>query len=147
MKKKVVIPYFWKKIPFFKPIEFACKECLKKDRFKLVADIELITRLNYLRSECVCAPIFVSSGYRCRKHNEECGGADKSGHLKGNAADIYVTHIHLYKFWYIVKRSDLFHGVGIYPETSNKIIHVDILKRKHDWVCVGKGKRRRYIGL
>lgn len=33
-------------------------------------------------------PIFVNSGYRCKKLNEIVGGAQKSMHTKGLAADI-----------------------------------------------------------
>lgn len=33
-------------------------------------------------------PIFVNSGYRCKKLNEIVGGAPKSMHIKGLAADI-----------------------------------------------------------
>lgn len=146
-RRKRVIPYFWRKITYFKPEEFACKKCLHENRFLMKADIELVTRINYLRSECIQAPVYISSGYRCRKHNIQVGGADKSSHLTGLGADIYVNHIPLHRFWYIVQRTDLFHGIGIYPETTNNVIHVDLLPRKASWVCVGKGKRRRYIKL
>ena len=33
-------------------------------------------------------PIFINSGYRCKKLNEIVGGAQKSMHIKGLAADI-----------------------------------------------------------
>lgn len=33
-------------------------------------------------------PIFVNSGYRCKKLNEIVGGSQKSMHIKGLAADI-----------------------------------------------------------
>ena len=33
-------------------------------------------------------PITVNSGYRCRHHNEAVGGAVKSQHMAGEAADI-----------------------------------------------------------
>ncbi len=36
--------------------------------------------------------VTVTSGYRCAKHNKEVGGAPKSQHTLGNAADI-TTHL------------------------------------------------------
>lgn len=37
-------------------------------------------------------PIHVSSGYRCPRLNKAVGGAPTSQHIKGEAADIYVTN-------------------------------------------------------
>lgn len=37
-------------------------------------------------------PIKVNSGYRCPKHNAEVGGAVRSQHLKGEAADIHCAN-------------------------------------------------------
>lgn len=36
------------------------------------------------------APIHINSGYRCKKHNAEVGGATESQHMLGKAADIWV---------------------------------------------------------
>ena len=36
-------------------------------------------------------PIHVSSGYRCSRLNKAVGGSATSQHVKGEAADIYVT--------------------------------------------------------
>jgi uncharacterized protein YcbK (DUF882 family) len=33
-------------------------------------------------------PMFITSGYRCEKHNHAVGGASSSAHLTGHAADI-----------------------------------------------------------
>jgi uncharacterized protein YcbK (DUF882 family) len=40
------------------------------------------------------APTVVLSGYRCETHNKNVGGAKKSKHLKGIAADIAVKDVH-----------------------------------------------------
>lgn len=37
-------------------------------------------------------PVYVSSGYRCPRLNKARGGAKTSQHMKGEAADIYVTN-------------------------------------------------------
>ena len=36
-------------------------------------------------------PIHISSGYRCTALNKAVGGASKSQHMKGQAADIYIN--------------------------------------------------------
>ena len=38
--------------------------------------------------EVVGQPITVLSGHRCRTHNDLVGGADRSKHLNGTAADV-----------------------------------------------------------
>lgn len=38
-------------------------------------------------------PIFVNSGYRCKKLNEKVGGVQKSMHTKGLAADFRTTRV------------------------------------------------------
>ena len=35
-------------------------------------------------------PMFVTSGFRCNKHNKEVGGVKNSNHTKGRAVDVYV---------------------------------------------------------
>jgi len=36
-------------------------------------------------------PIYVTSGYRCPKHNAEVGGVPNSQHMRGEAADIHCS--------------------------------------------------------
>lgn len=38
-------------------------------------------------------PIFINSGYRCKKLNEKVGGVQKSMHTKGLAADFRTTRV------------------------------------------------------
>lgn len=38
-------------------------------------------------------PIIINSGYRCTSHNTKVGGAPRSYHLLGIAADIYIKGI------------------------------------------------------
>lgn len=45
--------------------------------------------LRRISKETKCR-IFVTSGYRTKKHNKEVGGAKKSWHLKDRARDFYV---------------------------------------------------------
>ena len=75
---------------YFKMQEFGCK-C-----GKCHLPSEVIENLNAL-VECVLdplrerygKPIYVTSGYRCPKHNKEVSGAYNSQHMYGEAADIH----------------------------------------------------------
>ena len=58
-------------------------------------------------------PITVNSGYRCRHHNEAVGGAVKSQHMAGEAADITCSdNVLLEK---IIREQDRFDQLIIYP--------------------------------
>lgn len=66
--------------------EFACK-CGRCDQDTI--DYKLIEELEHLR-QVVAEPITITSGNRCYEHNLAVGGAPKSKHLFGIAADIKV---------------------------------------------------------
>jgi len=68
----------------FNKSEFACPCCGQR-----VTDAELVYRLERLRKK-LNAPIIITSGFRCQKHNKEVGGAENSRHIYGEAADIVV---------------------------------------------------------
>jgi len=75
---------FWKKVRFFKPSEFACPCCGKCEMSE-----DLVLTLDRIR-KCLELPIFITSAFRCEKHNKEVGGAPDSAHLKGLAVDVSV---------------------------------------------------------
>lgn len=52
-------------------------------------------------------PIRVSSGYRCPRVNAKIGGAKKSQHLDGEAADIQVMSMEVEELFQFIKASDL----------------------------------------
>ncbi len=66
----------------FRQDEFLCPCC---GRVKVSSSLALL--LDILRF-ILAAPLVVTSGYRCSKHNKKVGGADLSRHLIGCAADI-----------------------------------------------------------
>jgi len=73
--------------PHFAEAEFACRCC------GLVrVNIRLVHLLEQLREQLGGKPVVVSSAYRCAAHNSAVGGARRSQHLLGNAADIVVAH-------------------------------------------------------
>lgn len=76
----------WQLMPHFKAEEFSC-HCGGKHPSWIA--LELVHKLETLRMK-LRRPIRVTSGYRCPGHNNSVGGAAKSQHVQGRAADIQV---------------------------------------------------------
>ena len=94
---------------------------------------EMLDKIEELRI-LIKHPIIVISGYRCVKHNEAVGGANKSAHLTGEAVDFYSPKLSLSQLWLFVhKLKEGFNGVGTYPEYP-PFLHCDILSRFSRWV-------------
>lgn len=107
------------KLVHFKETEFACKHCGLLPR-KGINKI-LLAKLDHLRC-AIGAPIIVSSGYRCAKHNANVGGVANSQHIKGTAADIICKSVSVEKL--AAKAKEIgFDGIGIYPKSG--FVHVD----------------------
>ena len=74
---------------------------------------------------------YITSGCRCKSHNEKVGGVDTSLHLKGEAVDIWANTDH--------KRYNIIQGlinagfthIGI---SSGGFVHVDASSRKAVWL-------------
>lgn len=64
--------------------EFQCPCCLCTR-----VHTRLVDKLEDLR-EIWKKPLFITSGYRCEKHNQEVGGVPHSLHRKGLAVDVVV---------------------------------------------------------
>ena len=69
--------------------EFACRCGCGFD----TVDAELLHVLINLRGQ-FNAPITITSGARCKNHNGNIGGSEKSQHMIGRAADIKIYRIH-----------------------------------------------------
>lgn len=64
--------------------EFACPCCGQAGiRGRLLVTLETIR-------EAVGSAVHIESGFRCPRHNAEVGGKPNSGHVSGEAADIWV---------------------------------------------------------
>ncbi len=74
----------------FKSTEFDCKgkHCCGITKI----DSDLVGFLQMIRANFGVA-VVINSGYRCKDHNKAVGGASKSKHLEGMAADINVKGI------------------------------------------------------
>ena len=74
------------------------------------------------------APVHVTSGYRCPDRNKKKGGASRSFHLSGQAADFYVERLDIEKVYDEILEMSLFKdakrfGLICYPDRG--IIHLD----------------------
>lgn len=105
--------------------EFACQCGCGFD----CVDIDLVAVLQNLRDD-IGQSIKITSGNRCKKHNEEIGGSENSMHTKGMAADIKVRNIAPKRIALLLnlKYSNKF-GIGVYDTWT----HIDIRSNKVRW--------------
>jgi zinc D-Ala-D-Ala carboxypeptidase len=117
------VPRTWSAWPwqFFTPKEVACR-----GTGRLSISCNLMGKLDLLRSR-FGSPLNISSAFRSPYHNAKVGGAPRSMHLFGLAADIPIVG----KDKNLIKRlaKDLgFAGFGYY----RTFMHID-LGRKREW--------------
>lgn len=80
--------------------------------------------LNFLRDKLE-RPIIVNSGYRTPPVNKAVGGAKRSLHMQGRAADIRTQPMYLGELWKLVEKYDAEFGLSekiLYPT----FIHIAI---------------------
>ena len=107
--------------------EFACRCC---DRAEI--NQRLVDALQELR-DLAGLPVRVTSGYRCSEHNRAIGGATRSQHLLGTAADIVVIGMTPAEMYRLAEDIEAFHngGIGVYPDKG--FIHVDVRDGRARW--------------
>jgi uncharacterized protein YcbK (DUF882 family) len=107
----------------FKRSEFRCKCGCGAD----TVDYELLRVCEEVR-EYTGAPVRVMSGHRCKKHNSAVGGAKRSQHLYGRAADLQVDNPKdVYD--YLNTKYPNTYGLGLYA----RMVHVDTSSRRTRW--------------
>jgi len=82
---------FWDNIPHFRRSEFACQCGGKYCNGYPAEPAETLVRVAERVREHFNAPVTVSSGLRCTKHNAEVGGVANSRHTIGHAMDYCVA--------------------------------------------------------
>ena len=128
-----MFPAWWDDIRYFKPSEFdspdeqgSGAENMKEDFVRL---------LDELRS-LIGKPVIVTSGFRTATLNSEIGGAPRSKHLGGMAADVKVKDRNEAIKMGIKAASVGFKGIGVY----DRHVHLDLRDRKLPAVWFGKSK-------
>ena len=117
---------FYYNKPFnFKVKEFACHD--GNDEIKI--DSDLVLSLQQIRDH-FGKPVNIHSAYRDKEYNKEIGGAPRSQHIYGKAADIDVSGIiplHVAQFAEL--DCTLINGIGLYDWGC----HLDTRKSKYYW--------------
>ena len=95
--------------------------------------IELAFNLQIIR-EAIGKPIIINSAYRTPEYNKSIGGASKSQHLLGKAADIRVSGLTAKELHQVIegliKKGEIKEGgLGLY----NTFVHYDIRGTKARW--------------
>lgn len=90
-------------------------------------DDELIERLQQIRDHFGEA-VTITSGYRCSKHNSSVGGASRSRHVQGMAADIVVNNISPSEVARYAESIGV-KSIGLY----DTFVHVDTRASKSFW--------------
>ena len=118
----------------FKSTEFDCK--CKSYCSNTIIDTRLIEYLQTIRNHFK-APVIINSGYRCAQHNRRVGGASKSKHLLGMAADIKVKGVEPLEVARYAESLGV-RGIGLYPT----FVHIDTRAKKSYWY----GSQQAYRG-
>jgi len=111
----------------FNEDEFRCRHCRQLPAGGMAP--ALIAKLEQLR-ERVGKPLVIVSGYRCPEHNRAVGGAPKSQHLLGTAADVSASDIGVDKLAEVAERVG-FGGIGRYERQG--FVHVDVRAGRARW--------------
>lgn len=109
----------------FKVVEFACKD--GSDFLKV--DSPLVFMLQKIR-EHFNKPVVINSGYRNAAYNKKVGGASRSQHIYGKAADICISGVDPLEIArYVESECELIKGIGLYTWG----VHVDTRNTPAKW--------------
>ena len=112
-------------VEYFRVREFACKSGEDLVRISPV----LLDILHSIRHH-FGVPVTITSGYRTPEHNKKVGGAKKSTHMVGIAADIVVKGVSPGK---VAAYAELlmpdYGGIGEY----RTFVHIDVRHEKARW--------------
>lgn len=103
-------------------------------------DPKLVEYLQKIRDHFK-APVSINSAYRCEKHNARIGGASKSKHKYGQAADIVVKGVAPAEVAKYAESIGI-KGIGLYPT----FVHIDTRTTKYFWYNHGQEYRSTFGG-
>ena len=113
---------------YFVDDEFRCPCCGQLPANGM--DGLLVSILDVLRHK-LGMPLVISSGYRCNRHNNECGGVENSQHIQGNAVDVLVPDNLNLDYMADLARGLGADGVGRYYDSG--FVHIDTRGYMADW--------------
>lgn len=93
---------------------------------------------------CLQAPVYISSGYRCKKLNKEVGGSSSSQHTKGMACDFTVKGQSCEAVFNWIKRNCVFDQLILEEANGAKWVHVSYNIDNNRRQCL-KYKDGKYI--
>jgi zinc D-Ala-D-Ala carboxypeptidase len=120
-------------VKYFKLEEFACRCGCGQNNM----DPEFLERVDLLRGE-LGFPLIVSSGFRCRNHNQNVSNTGTEGpHTTGQAADFLVVGDRALELIIAALRLG-FTGIGVSQKGPSRFIHLDdlpaLLDRPRPWL-------------
>ena len=127
----------------FASTEFDChgKGCCTKTQL----DGKLVEYLQKIRDH-FGKPITVTSGYRCETHNKNIGGATRSYHSRGQAADIVVSGVSSREVAKYAESIGIL-GIGLYETSADGYFtHIDTRTTKAFWYGQNEEKRTTFGG-
>lgn len=104
----------------FSVAEMACKCSICKDYDIAKMNVPFMLKLQKVR-DWLAEPMIVSSGYRCRAHNEAVGGVSSSYHTRGRAVDIKCSDSQIRLDLVIYGFRAGMYGIGV----SREFVHFD----------------------
>ena len=112
-------------IEHFKVKEFVCAD--GTERTLISPDLAVV--LHDIRTH-FNAPVIITSGFRSEPYNKKVGGAEKSTHMDGRAADIVVKGVSPGKVaQYAERLMPEYGGIGEY----RTFVHIDVRREKSRW--------------
>lgn len=95
----------------FRKSEMRCR-CRSETCDAVAMDMGFMTKLQALRDEWG-QPLIVTSAARCKSWNQKTGGAEKSQHMLGKAADILMPDASAIPRFVLIAEKIGFGGIGI----------------------------------
>lgn len=122
----------------FTSLEFDChgKGCCSSTKI----DNKLINYLQKIRNHFGKA-VSINSGYRCAKHNASVGGASRSNHMDGEAADIRINGVAPIEVARYAESIGIL-GIGVYSWG----VHIDTRTSKYFWYDGGESNVKTFGG-
>ena len=109
----------------FTVAEFACRDGSEP----VFVDERLVLILETIRAR-FARPLRIHSGYRTPGYNQKVGGAARSQHLLGTAADVSITGVTPAEVARFARElMPDWGGVGTYPTFT----HIDVRPTRSDW--------------